>query len=518
MTDTTSELEILNDLYLKILGRSVDPDGIKAYSHMVRDRIHVIEKQLKSSTEYKGRFNKQANGLNTMAGDRISYINSSDVSLLNNSNYSSLFDDIITMMITSAGSLVSKETVKLSVIDCIKNNRTITVFPHKEYYFNSYNFIEQLKDFNNFQYYCLFVCLSWLIKDIQGKTVATCGTKDQINNLIGKKYSNFYDLFEDIQQFILSYLGVRLCGRLLDNKEAKKLTAYIKQKNSEKLITFLQETSKEITEKENNTAATNLRSMSKPKVLVHIAYLENQNAHTTHKMLEHAYNLQQHNPLIDIDLYFENDRVNKEPTDYTPWSRVKRIRNIMLERTNLDSYDFLYVIDSDVVWYPYNFVSRAIGLNPTGITAPVMLIENSNVFYDWCGYQQKNRTSIDSKYSKYIMDKGCLLRNLSLQPPYIDDSSRLVEVDCVGCTYVTPTSVFKNGYGALQQELLKVFDLAQVNNHKILENKVQYEDHPTFTDHYTVCAATRSQQGKILMDRGSVAYHADLPIYGEAWH
>jgi hypothetical protein len=116
------------------------------------------------------------------------------------------------------------------------------------------------------------------------------------------------------------------------------------------------------------------------------------------------------------------------------------------------------------------------------------------------------------------MDKSCLQRNFSLHPPYVKDDSRLVEIDCVGCTYVVPTKVFRQGYGNLKNELLEVFKLAKVSNHKINENIVQYEDHPTFTDHYTICTALRSQGGKVYMDRGSVAYHADLPIYGENWH
>ena len=70
----------------------------------------------------------------------------------------------------------------------------------------------------------------------------------------------------------------------------------------------------------------------------------------------------------------------------------------------------------------------------------------------------------------------------------------------------------------MQQELIETFDIAKVKNHKIKENIVQYEDHPSFTDHYTICAAIRANGGKIIMDRGSAAYHADLPIHGEAWH
>jgi hypothetical protein len=190
----------------------------------------------------------------------------------------------------------------------------------------------------------------------------------------------------------------------------------------------------------------------------------------------------------------------------------------MINKYNIRDYDYLYIIDSDMIDYPHDFVSRAIGLNPEGITAPLALIQNSITFYDWCGYQKKCATSLNSPYADYILMLSVPQRNFELLPPYVNDDSRLVEIDCVGCTYVVPSKVFDLTYGDLQQELLEVFDIADVTNHKISENKVQYEDHPSFTDHYTICAAIRANGGKIYMDRGSAAYHADLPIFGEKWH
>jgi hypothetical protein len=256
----------------------------------------------------------------------------------------------------------------------------------------------------------------------------------------------------------------------------------------------------------------------KPKILVMIAYLETQNCYFHEKMMYNCYSLPTANPLLDIEYALDNERIQKESGDYTPWSRVKRIRNMMINKYPIKNYDYLYIIDSDIIDYPHNFLTRAVGLNPNGITAPLALIQNSVIFYDWCGYQKKDATSINSKYAKYILDKGCKSRNFNLSPPYVDDSSRLVEIDCVGCTYVVPTWVFSSSYGDSQQELLQVFELSKVKNHKIKENIVQYEDHPTFTDHYTICTALRSNGGKVLMDTGSAAYHADLPLFGESWH
>ena len=354
--------------------------------------------------------------------------------------------------------------------------------------------------------------------------VHTCGTQRRIKALLQKMntLTTFEDFFQVTHVDLLNYLSIRINGSVLKVSELNKLKdKIVLDADSSFVIDYLQDKDKEVRAEEKQTIESNITSLKKkPKVLLHIAYLENQEEYLLQKMLEHAYNVQKLNPLLDIEIYFENDRVGKEKGDYTPWSRVKRIRNLMLDRTeNWDDLDYIYVIDSDIVWYPYDFVSRAVGLNPNGITAPLALIENSNVFYDWCGYQKKDHTSIRSKYKQFILNKSCSQRNFALAPPYVYDDKRLVELDCVGCTYVVPTSVFKGTYeGQHKQELLEVFNFASVKKHNIAEGKVRYEDHPTFTDHYTVCTALRSQGGKVLLDRGSTAYHADLPIYGEEWH
>lgn len=515
-------LSELNQIYKELLHRNVDEYGIRAYGEKIKkgDRV-TVKHMIKKSAEYKQLHitNIQNNTMNSMSGDRKTHFFNNDTSMIDNHKYGNLLNKLLQLIIDISSSSINKNNIKLSILNSIAKNLKITIFPHKEYYFNTNIFIDSLKNFDNFVYFVLFLAITNVIKGISNKMVATCGTQQRLELLNNIDINNFNELFSILNRYVLDYLAVRICGTQLTDDEIILLTKYCIEKNSSKIIDYLENKVRYITNKENALIETYLKNLSiKPKVLVHIAYLENQEPHLLQKMLFHAYNLQAHNPLLDINLYFENDRVNKEVKDYTPWSRVKRIRNIMLSRTNLNDYDYLYVIDSDIVSYPYDFVSRAIGLNPNGITAPVMLIENSNVFYDWCGYQKKNHTSIKSEFRDCIMDKSCAKRNFSLQPPYVNDDSRLVEIDCVGCTYVVPTKVFKEGYGNLKNELLEVFKLAKVSNHKINENIVQYEDHPTFTDHYTICAALRSQGGKVYMDRGSVAYHADLPIYGENWH
>lgn len=529
---TANQIHMLHVLYREILGRDADDTGIGAYAPLLPERAQEIKQTLYASQEYKQLQAKKNNkesknnseNMDSMSGDRKTYISAQNTDLIDHSPYKTMIESALTVLANIAHSKIELSTMKLALLDKVYKHHRLTFFPHKEYFFNTNNFIESLKDISNFKYYAMFINLSLFYKALTGTMVHTCGTQRRIKSLLQKMntLTTFEDFFQVTHVELLNYLSIRINGSVLKVSELNKLKdKIIVDGDSSFIINYLQDKDKEVRTKEKETIESNISSLKKkPKVLLHIAYLENQEEYLLQKMLEHAYNVQKLNPLLDVEIYFENDRIGKEKGDYTPWSRVKRIRNLMLDRTeNWDDLDYIYVIDSDIVWYPYDFVSRAVGLNANGITAPLALIENSNVFYDWCGYQKKDHTSIRSQYKQFILNKSCSQRNFALAPPYVYDDKRLVELDCVGCTYVVPASVFKGTYeGQHKQELLEVFNFAGVKKHNIAEGKVRYEDHPTFTDHYTVCTALRSQGGKVLLDRGSTAYHADLPIYGEEWH
>lgn len=520
----------INDIYRGSLERNADASGMKTYlprflSNNFTAAQNSVAYDVIHSDEYRNKFN-------SMSGDRVSYINSKDLSLINDSSFKDIFTKVLELIVLLDNDKYTPEdltnrvdTVKQSLIHIGKKHLSFTIFPHCEYDFNTENFDDSLKNWKNFQYYVLFMCAAGMWKIIFGKNVDTCGTANFCQLLLNNKnIFNFKDIFHTIGDSILNYLSIRICGRLLLEAEKSIVIKYVDNQDSGSAIDYLQSLSKTEQIEENNAVITNVLTLTKelgrkPKVLIMIAYLETQNRYFIEKMMHHINGVRKYSEsYLDIDFALDNERVNKEPGDYTPWSRVKRIRNLMINKYDIKSYDYLYIIDSDIIYYPHNFLLRAIGLNPTGITAPLALIENSVVFYDWCGYQKKGATSLNSPYRSSFLNKSCKTRNFNLQPPYVDDASRLVEIDCVGCTYVVPSSVFSLKYGSAKDELLEMFKIANVTNHKISEDIVQYEDHPTFTDHYTICAAIRANGGKVIMDRGSPAYHADLPIHGEAWH
>lgn len=527
-----SQISTLNQIYRRVLGRDADKSGIASYLGLLSDPngAEKIAKILASSTEYLNKKNRKYNSeFNSLTGDRSSYTKSNDTSKIDSSVYASIVNSIIRLMIyidnpeyPNADLAKRISDIKRSLIHIAENKLNFTVFPHLEQHFNSDKFNTSLLNTDNFRYFVLFTALLNIWKTIFDKTVATCGTKENIKNLSGD-FITFDDLISLFKEFIVNYLSIRFLGRLLLAKERQQVFLYIHKHEYLNVVNFFIDNQKSLEQEENILVTANITALSdtlgrKPRVLLMIAYLETQNPKLIDHMLYNANKVRENNPLLDIDFALNNERVDRLSTDYTPWSRVKRIRNLMLDRYPIDNYDYLYIIDSDMIDYPHGFVSRAIGLNPKGITAPLALIQYSTVFYDWCGYQKPGATSIDGEYGDTILEKACTSRNFCLTPPYISNNNRLSQIDSVGCTYVVPTYIFKKTYGKIQSELIRIFDLAGVTDHKINENIVQYEDHPSFTDHYTICAAIRANGESVILDNGSVAYHADLPLYGENWH
>jgi hypothetical protein len=528
-----TNIKKLNEVYRSILGRSVDSSGMSSYAKYMdsEDGINFVKQQLLTSAEYRKSKSSSDDEFNSLAGDRVSYISSESTNEIDSSQYASILDYLIKSILLidypySEDQIKDRaQTVKKSLIHINKSNLRFTIFPHRENVFNTEYFIDSLREYSHMKYYITYMCIINIWKTIFNKTVDTCQTKvfiDRLNNL-DKNTLSFNDILNCVGEFFIDYLSIKMIGQTLNQAEKHNLVSLLKEEKANDIIEYLEKLNISYREIENTKIQNTINSLTlnlgrKPKVLVMIAYLETQNDYFLEKMMYHINKVKSLNSNLDIDFALDNERIGKESSDYTPWSRVKRIRNLMINKYSIRDYDYLYIIDSDMIDYPHDFVSRAIGLNPDGITAPLALIQNSTTFYDWCGYQRKGATSLNSQYADYILMLNVKERNFNLLPPYVDDDARLVEIDCVGCTYVVPSKVFDLTYGDLQQELLKVFDIANVTNHKISENKVQYEDHPSFTDHYTICAATRANGGKIYMDRGSAAYHADLPIFGEKWH
>lgn len=193
----------------------------------------------------------------------------------------------------------------------------------------------------------------------------------------------------------------------------------------------------------------------------------------------------------NVSIHIDRRPITLSQTEQrTPWSKVTLARNRVLQNIQFWDYEYLLWVDADVTDYPCDMPSRFIELNPDGITAPLILIEGSNTFYDFAASIMAGCDHIEPTNRSRLVG-----RNLQHEYPYwpVEPTERFVDMDCVGTITLVPTDIYLN-------------------------NSDAYEDHPAFTDHYPICKMARSEGKRVGIDRGTIAYHANLPQYGEAWH
>ncbi len=250
--------------------------------------------------------------------------------------------------------------------------------------------------------------------------------------------------------------------------------------------------------------------MSKPRVLVAIPIKPEMHPYLKKNAIEHASELVLGNPKFDVVLHFDFTEIPKVPTDVRPWSKVARIRNKIVDSVKWDTYDYVLWIDADVVEYPKDILTQLIEANPTGICSPLVLIEKTELWYDWAAFVMKGCATIHPTNRTRMWG-----RNLAHPPPYwwikggegadanpfkpppkgeaLDfKGETIIDVDCVGTMYVMTSDILRSG--------------------------ARFEDHLAFTDHFPICDAALKMGKRVTVNRNVSCFHAVLPNYGEQWH
>lgn len=160
----------------------------------------------------------------------------------------------------------------------------------------------------------------------------------------------------------------------------------------------------------------------------------------------------------------------------THCQRVCRVAEDALKAVDLSQWDYVMWADADVIDYPAHICSRFINFNPTGITAPLPLIEGTDRLYDTLG-------SIDMEG-----------RHLAHDAPYwqVEPTERLVQMKCVGMMLLVPARIF-----------------AQVGVPDCGEGKPGWA---------AACDYAFMHRLPVYIDRETVALHANLPAHGHEWH
>lgn len=194
------------------------------------------------------------------------------------------------------------------------------------------------------------------------------------------------------------------------------------------------------------------------------------------------------NPDIELSLFIDQSDEPRAPDDVTPWRKVSRVRNKLLSRINYSAYDYLLWIDSDIISYPEEMPTLLVRGNPGGVSAPSVMIEHSDLFYDWSAFILKGRSDIEP--DRWAIIPG---RNVNNHPPHWPDGMEtgVIEMDCVGAITLVPTWAYKMAV---------------------------YEDHPAFTDHFSICKAVRTAGASVVCNRDVVALHAHMTDRGDSWN
>jgi hypothetical protein len=192
---------------------------------------------------------------------------------------------------------------------------------------------------------------------------------------------------------------------------------------------------------------------------------------------------------LDVQLYIDDAPYPSHASDRRWGSKIARVRNAIVEHLLPRFYDYFLWIDADVVECPPDMPIRLLECNPDGVSAPLSLIEGTDYLYDWTAFILEGKDTVAPDLHAPIVE-----RNLFNRPPYwapepVED---VVPMDCVGMVTMVPTWVYKSG--------------------------VRYEDHPAFTEHFSICKAVRNANKRVVCHRKVIAYHADLPKYGVPYH
>lgn len=149
------------------------------------------------------------------------------------------------------------------------------------------------------------------------------------------------------------------------------------------------------------------------------------------------------------------------------------IRQSMID-DYLGNADYVLWVDADVVSYPADLPTQLIRRGGGNVAAPFVLLDGwGKRFYDIAGF----------------VENGIWF---NLEPPYCRQPGPVYSLDGVGCLYLVPGDVYRGG--------------------------AKHTPVRGFTDHLAVCRHAIKVGYKVLAFGDLLAYHADLPKYGEGEH
>jgi hypothetical protein len=175
---------------------------------------------------------------------------------------------------------------------------------------------------------------------------------------------------------------------------------------------------------------------------------------------------------------------NAFPKENRKYGTNARARNHLIETCLCESHTHVLWLDVDLVDVPADLIERLLVISKTDIVAPFVFVETLNAlrgpsmdnggwFYDTGGFIQ------DGKEAEAF-------------PPHFSGNTRLMELDSVGCCYLAPAWLYREG--------------------------LRYEPNGDDVEHKSFMKAARERGVHVLATDSVQVKHAFLPRFGEAWH
>jgi hypothetical protein len=197
------------------------------------------------------------------------------------------------------------------------------------------------------------------------------------------------------------------------------------------------------------------------------------------------------NPGLTFDIC-QDDSAVEVPAHPSLYMRHATVRNYMLDRYLRPEHTHVLWIDSDLIDYPAELPSLLMAAAPGAIVAPFAMLDKwPNRFYDIGGFiEQGNRAR--------------------MWPPYFDQDGDVIELDSVGCCYLTPAELYRESIEFHDDDPAPGLAWA-----KRLP-AVRYTPPPTdyYVEHWSVMQQAKRRGYRVCALRDVRVAHAWLPDYG----
>lgn len=175
---------------------------------------------------------------------------------------------------------------------------------------------------------------------------------------------------------------------------------------------------------------------------------------------------------------------NAFPREARKYGPNARARNHLIETCLCESHTHVLWLDVDLVRVPVDLIERLLAISDTDIVAPFVFMETLDA-----------RKPAGFENGGWFYDTGGFIQNgldARAWPPHFSGDTRLMELDSVGCCYLAPAWLYREG--------------------------LRYQPNGDDVEHKSFMKAARERNVKVLATSTLTVEHAYLPRYGEAWH